>query len=152
MKQFRGILALLSTSVLCLGQAAHAPAQKPRTITMKIVNGKSGKPVKGELVNLFLGSGKDARRSYPRADSNGEITITIGDNEKGPLRYMPGDSRDCRYEKLSIQGGHLEMAIDEILSKGIVTENFCGKAHADPAPGIVVVFVRAYTLAERWQL
>ena len=58
-------------------------------------------------------------------------------------------SRDCRYADKS-QTRLLTYSIDEIRSKGIVSDNYCGTARRDPKPGVLMIYAIPLTNRELW--
>lgn len=74
--------------------------------------------------------------------SIGPVIRTLGDRTY--FRYVP-----CWSSPYA--DGYREFPAEEILQRGIVTENNCGKAAASPEPGLLILFVRPPTNREAWQ-
>ena len=140
----RSILAfsiLLLVSGLC-------PAQQTR-IVIRLLNGKNGHPIRDASVNVWLGN----NYSLPIPDSRDEIDLDAAGAEPRTLRVAPNMRLDCRSANgHSPPGDQIPYSLDEILSKGIVGENVCGKAAASPTPGVLILFFRPMTFHERWML
>ncbi len=133
------VLLLLTT----LGASQQPTPSNGYTITIRVLNGKTGKPVKDEKPNVSLGDPADP--TNPATDSNGEIHLHISSQHPKTLGFLPNYYVDCRYKRE-------EFSIDEIIAKGIVTGNLCGKAHIEPTPGVLVVYVRKMSFREKWDL
>jgi len=144
MKPLQIALSLLLLTILC-------PAQNTPSIVIRFLNGKNGKPIRDKQVTIGLGkSGAIARD----ADSKGEIPLDIPGVEPRELRVRPDDYFDCRFKHDQMGPGGLELkySLDEIVSKGIVGDNFCGKAHVSPTPGVLTLYLRPRTFMELWKL
>ena len=46
----------------------------------------------------------------------------------------------------------MKYSVDDILERGIVTENVCGKTRAKPVPGVLTLYVRPRTWEEIMEL
>ena len=140
MKPSQVILPLLFvTTILC-------PAQNTSSIVIRLVNGKNGKPIVDKQVNVELGKSEISRDP----DSQGEIVLDILNVEPRELRVRPNNDFDCRFKKDQMGSGGLDLkySLDEVVSKGIVGDNHCGKAHVLPTPGILTLYLRPRTLME----
>jgi hypothetical protein len=62
--------------------------------------------------------------------------------------FLPNYYSDCRYKKDTPSGMNVDYSLDKIISEGIVAENFCGKQHTQPVPGVFVIYVRNRTFWE----
>ncbi|HET9792812.1 MAG TPA: hypothetical protein VFR08_16070 [Candidatus Angelobacter sp.] len=85
-------------------------------------------------------------------NAKGEISLPIGSPGPQNVRFLPNKYVDCRYARESVRGLWVKLPLAEIITKGIVTGNVCGKQHADPTPGVLAVYVRKRTLMEWWRL
>ena len=141
------ILTLLLITALGASQQPTAP-DNGYTITIRVLNGKTGKPVKDEKPNVSLGDAGDP--TNPATDSNGEIHLHITSRHRS-LGFLPNYYVDCRYKK-DQPSPNGTFSIDEIVSKGIVTGNLCGKAHIEPVPSVLVVYVRKMSFREKWEI
>lgn len=65
---------------------------------------------------------------------------------------MPNYYFDCRNKQDTIAGRDIQYSLDKIISEGIVGGNLCGKQHAKPLPGVLVVYVRPRTFMEKFLL
>lgn len=135
-------VALLSLVVL-------SPAQQSnRKIVLQLLNGKNGKPIRDENINVWLGN----VQSWPTADSQGEVMLDFSHAQPSEIRVMPNYRFDCRFKADAMGGRSVKYSLNEIITKGIVGENLCGKISALPRPGVLTLFVRPRTFFEKWKL
>ena len=149
---FRHIL--IATVFVCVtssfSQQPKSTESKPSSFTIRVLNGKTGRPVTDELPNLWFDDARDAFNIPTNAE--GEIKVAIGNPEPQNIRFLPNHYVDCRYSKESVGGLQVKIPLAEIISKGIVGHNFCGKQHAEPIPGLLIMYVRKRTLIEEMRL
>jgi hypothetical protein len=142
----RSILALsafLLVTALC-------PAQQNK-IVIRLLNGKNGHPISDASVNVWLGNDTSAWPMVP--DAKDEISVDLAGVEPRTIRVAPNMRLDCRSKNgHSPPGDEIPYSLDEILHKGIVGGNVCGKATAAPTPGVLILFFRPMTAYERWML
>jgi hypothetical protein len=137
--------------------AVRSPAQQPTAqdagsskIVVRLLNGKNGKPLRNEYPNIWLGN---ASGINPKTDANGEITVDISRVQPRTVRVLGNYYVDCRprgSNKLAAM--NVSYSLDEIIAKGIETENDCGKSQVDPIPGVLVLYLRPMTFIEKWEL
>jgi hypothetical protein len=137
-------IVLLAVTIPCRAQNAAG-------IVIRFLNGKNGKPVKDKQVTIIYGKGPAV---YLDADSKGEIVLSVADVEGGELRVRPDYYFDCRFTQDQAGPGGLEVKYsgDEIISNGIVGENLCSKAHSQPSPGVLILYLRPRSFLEKWKL
>jgi hypothetical protein len=141
--------SILAFSILLLA-AVLCPAQQSK-IVIRLLNGKNGHPIGDSTVNVWLGNEISASQMIP--DAKDEIGLDLAGVEPRTLRVAPNMRLDCRSTNgHSPPGDQIPYSLDEILSKGIVGENVCGKATASPTPGGLILFFRPMTFYERWML
>jgi len=133
--------ALLLVSVPCSAQQSK--------IVIKMLNAKNGHPISDASVNIWLGD--DYLLKVP--DAKDEIGLDAAGVEPRTLRVAPNMLMDCRSSNgHSPYGDRIPYSLDQILSKGVVGANVCGKAAASPTPGVLILFFRKMTFYERWAL
>jgi hypothetical protein len=138
-----GISILLLATMLC-------PAQQSK-IVIRLLNGKNGHPISDASVNVWLGNDISAWQKVP--DAKDEIVVDLAGVEPRTIRVAPNMRMDCRSSNgHSPPGDKIPYSLDEILSKGIVGGNVCGKATASPTPGVLTLFFRPMRFYERWLL
>jgi hypothetical protein len=123
-------------------QQTSVPEAVANKIIVQLLNGKNGKPIKRESPNIWLGNAKDP--TNPQTDSKGEILLEI----KLSGNYYV----DCRLRGNRRAAMNVKYSLNEVVSKGIVTENDCGKSRVDPIPGRLVLYLRPMTFVEKWGL
>jgi hypothetical protein len=127
--------------------AQTAPVLKEK-ITIKLLNGKTGRVVwwRG-LAYVSVGKRESVDK---RTNLRGEARVDV--TSADPPQIAVGVdfiSRDCRYADKS-QTRPLSYSIDEVRSKGIVSDNYCGPAKRDPKPGFLMIYVIPLTNRELW--
>ena len=135
------VLLVFMLAILC-------PAQQTK-IVIRLMNGKSGKPIRDRSFNVWLGN---RQMSLLNADSKGEIELDVASVEPHELRVSPNTKFDCRSKHDFSRGDLIKYSLNDIISKGVVGENLCGKAAALPTPGVLTIFLRARTFIEGMRL
>jgi hypothetical protein len=140
-------LSLLLTATQ-IDQQVVIPSEKAHAIiVIRLLNGNNGKPIKHEGLAIVLG---DNPQEDFRADSRGELILDLSKSHPRDLRaWMFSYYMDCRSKGDMNVAGAVRYSLDEITSKGIVAENDCGKIHASPTPGVLVLYMRPMTFKER---
>lgn len=151
------LLFLIAATAVTASTFAQQPSQGtvvPK-IQIRLLNGKNGKPIKDDTPNIWF---DDANSSLtkgplnPHTDANGEISLAINDRNVKYVRVLPNQYADCRFKDDSIAGRLSSYSLTEIITKGIVSNNVCGKQQAEPRPGVLIIYVRPMTFMERWRL
>jgi hypothetical protein len=137
----------LLTSLFALGiplTTAFAQAPKAKIpLHILILNGKTGKPVANEHVNIF--SSSDYRNV---AEFNTDVNGIISTSDIAPdlhAFYVAVDwHRQCTKKNPPA------FSLQEVFAKGIVSENTCKpKFPQPPQPGALILFVRNETFFEK---
>jgi hypothetical protein len=145
-------------------------AQSPvkRSITIKLLNGKTGRPIwwRGSPY-IFVGEAINEGASNLEARAKvtnflGEVKIDVT-GAHPPLVKVWVDfiSRDCRFSQSQAQpksftysGSTLQAlptySIEEITTKGVVSENYCSAAKRPAKPGVLMIYVVPASLRELW--
>lgn len=151
--------------VIFLALSPHLSAQM---VSIKLVNGRNGRPISGGYVNVWVGS-KEKEALPISTDTSGvaQLYLTNHDAEVGKPCPNCSNSKTpvMKYDDtLKIQAGYvlcelrksdyswlfiMTFPTQKVLEQGIVTANTCGKATASPKPGEVVIFVRPLTWWEK---
>jgi hypothetical protein len=157
--------------------ASCATALRAQTIEIKLIDGKTGRPVKGACVGALM---KDAsNRIFPfiPADKHGvaQLRLTEKDSEinisydpklgcggSGVFNpvlkyddtlttYTTGYNPSCAFPESvpNARYKELDFATKEVLQHGVVSANTCGKVTASPQPGEVILFVRPRNFHEK---
>lgn len=124
------------------------PAQQG-SIVIRLVNGRTGKPIRDRQVNIWLGA---ERMASIDANAHGEIPVDLTATSSHEIRFSPDFRHDCRFDTGFSKGDTLPYSLDEIMTHGIVGANLCGKATSTPTPGVLILFLRPRTMMESWWL
>jgi hypothetical protein len=149
----RTVAAAILLFAFNVGGAQTVSTMKQK-ITIKLLNGKTGRPLwwRG-LASLRVGNMVNHRDVNPidkRTNLFGEAEVDVTDASPPQIEIgVNFISRDCRYEPQS-QSHSLIYSIDEILTKGIVSDNYCGGSRRAPKPGLLMIYVIPSTTRELW--
>ena len=120
-----------------------------QTVEIKLVNGRNGHPLANSHVNVWLGAKQRDALALP-TDQNGIAHLNLADND-GSLRinvpYVLCQPHTPDYSWLAI----MTFSADEVLQKGVVRPNACGKVTEPRQPGEVTIFVRPLTWWEKFK-
>lgn len=157
-------ILLLLLAVSPAEASLHAQA-----VRVQLVDGRSGHPIAGACVNVWVGEKQKAAMSIP-TDKDGVASLRLtnedtntqdqskqcgvfgvvnpmakyADSIRINVGYVLCRPRERDYSWLSTA----TFSTDKVLSLGVVTPNNCGKAVASPQAGEIVLFVRPLTLWE----
>jgi hypothetical protein len=121
-----------------------------QTIKVRLVNGKTGNPIKNDTPNIWFG---DATHPInPATNSDGEAVVNVNVAQFQELRIMPNLYADCRVKEDRNTGMRVKYSLEEIITRGVVSENLCGKPRTAPIPKVLVLYVRPRTFMEKWRL
>jgi hypothetical protein len=120
---------------------ATSASSAPRQIKIEVLNGRNGEPGKEAIVDVsFGGKVVPAPRQVVTA-IDGSASLQVPDSAEtivisGQLNIdcRPNDHKNYTEEKT--------YRVQEILSRGVVAENTCGKAKNLPMPGVLIFYVR----------
>ncbi len=134
---------LLLTTVLC----ASLPAQSGNTIHIRLLNGKTGLPVKADNYMVRIDHLETAHNEWVRINDDGSVTVTLpADAKEIAVKATYSLAIDtyinCDAAKESNKERDIWYPISEILAKGLVAPNECSATHYTAKPGEFVFFVR----------
>lgn len=139
-----------------------------QSLLIKLENGRSGRPISGSFVNVWVGNEQKAAMPIP-TDQEGiaRLRLTEKDSEID-VHNRPGVgviNPVVKYsETLRVNAGYVScqpnkpdyswlliqsFSTADVLRSGVVTANACGKAKASQQPGELVMFVRPLTFWEK---
>ena len=168
--RFFFITVVVPLILLILGSFGARP--DAQTIKVKLVNGRTGLPIAGTCVNVWVGTEHKAAVAIP-TDNNGVAALRLTDQD-GEID-VHNRLKGCgdfgvvhpvvKYDDvLQINVGYVlcqpgaadyswlaktNVSTKEVLQRGIVTANTCGRATASPEPGQVILFVRPLSWWEK---
>ena len=154
-------------------------ALRAQTIQIKLVDGRTGRPVAGTCVgawtkgasikmSVYILADKDgvARLRLSQKDSEVDISYTpkLGCGGQGAINpvlkyddtlmvYSTGYHPSCAFPESvpRARWKELDFSTKEVLQHGVVSSNTCGEATASPQPGEVILFVRPRNFREKVQ-
>jgi len=155
------LFALLSASFW--STAVHA-----QTLRIKLVNGRSGRPISDSFVNVWVGNAQKDAMAIP-TDQEGIARLRLTENDSEiDVHSRPGVgviNPVVKYsDSLRVNAGYVScqpnkpdyswlliqsFSTSDVLRSGVVTANACGKASASPQPGELIMFVRPLTFWEK---
>jgi hypothetical protein len=133
----------LAIAAAALISCVMLPQLCAETVTIKVVNGRNGRPMSKAPVNVWTSNeSKDANAI--QTDGNGIAQIHPVD-ARVDLRIQVGYVL-CQAPK----GNHswlfvMTFPTHRVLEQGMVTANYCGKATAAPQAGEITILVRPLT-------
>jgi hypothetical protein len=134
-------LFLIMTLSLCA-------QEQPKSITTRLLNGKSDKPMKNERLLIFFGaSPHDVQMQKGQldlhTDANGEASLPQNEPALLYLRVLVDFRTYCQENPITVA------SVEDIIEHGLQTPNDCGKALAAPSPGTFVIYARPATVKEK---
>jgi hypothetical protein len=174
---FRFLLAHLAFRRALLGLVpllltGHASSLRSQTITIKLVNGRNGRPTTAAHVNVWVGNVQKTAIAIPTGkDGIARLRLTGRDDEvDNPSRckdcaehvaidpivkyddtlrvnvpFVLCQSGGSNYSWLAIQ----KISTKQLINEGVVMPNTCGTATASSNPGELIIFVRALNFWEK---
>ncbi len=143
------LVFLSSTSARAQAKRSEPPANK---VVLKILNGQTGWRIWTEFPNVWMGGVNSPLDPPPRTNWRGEIKLDAPISGPREIRFLPNWFVDCRETGGPFEGAKVKYSLDEIMERGIVTENVCGKTRAKPVPGTLILYVRPRTWKEIMEL
>jgi hypothetical protein len=154
--------------------APFVPSLHGQQIQLKLMNARNGKPIRGECVNVWTGTGRD-RHLVAETNNDGIAILQLGQGEilaetackgwepRGPvspdsdaLMLAPNWRVACQEYTKVILGEPISnpltrmpaYPIKEILKSGVSAANTCGRFRQQAKPGELILFVRSRTFFE----
>jgi hypothetical protein len=147
----RALLLLVLTSASC---AFPQQAQESKIIKIRIFDSKTGKPVAPTGFMIRVDHQRTVHGDWvtQNEDGSGDLAVPI-DATAVSIHESYDNSMEiyinCDTEKHKGALGDIWYSIADIMSKGFVAENGCGKAKdiaklaiPAPEPGVIVLYVR----------
>ncbi len=159
--------------------ASCATILRAQTIQIKLMNGKTGRPVAGACVgvwmkdptnkmSVYIPAGKDgvARLRLTQKDTELDVFYNPklgcgGNSAINPVlkyddtltTYSTGAHPSCAFPENvpNARWKEIDFSTKEVLQHGVVSANTCGTAAASPQPGEVILFVRSRNFHEKVQ-
>lgn len=136
-------LGFLSAAVLCA--ALHA--QAPNAIHIRLLDGKTGQPVKADNYLVRVDGQETVHNEWVQIGDDGSVVVTLpADAREIAVKATYNMSMDtyinCEISKESNRERDVWYPISQILAKGLVARNECSETHYTAKPGEFVFFVR----------
>jgi hypothetical protein len=127
-------------------QQAEPSSAAAVSITIKVLNGKTGKPVWRESPNIWVDK---LPHINPYTSLRGVAKIRVA-GDAALLTITPDWGHECRSNGDPSAKVEISYSVTEIIRTGVVGQNFCGVARVPPTPGILVLYELPSTWRERW--
>ena len=163
----RLVLALLILSSSSIGTLVRG-----QQIAVKLIDGRNGHPIANTCLNVWVGHQQKDALAIP-TDKNGVAILRLTNN--GAEVNTQDRWKDCgefgvinpvvKFEStVRINVGYVlcqlplsdyswlkvkDISTEQLLRRGFVTSNTCGKTTVSPAPGEVAIFVRPLNFWEK---
>jgi hypothetical protein len=140
---------LLALSPALTPAYAQASASIETQLRILILNGKNGKPVANEHVNIFrAGDFGDLSGNRNVAGFNTDVNGIVTTSDIAPDVHAFYVSVD--WHRQCTKKNPTTFSLQEVFTKGIVSENTCKpKLVRSASPGTLVLFVRDETFFEK---
>jgi len=140
---FRAFIALLSAAVLC----ASLHAQTENTIHIRLLDGKTGLPVKASNYLVRIDHHDTAHNEWTHINDDGTVLVTLPPDAREIAVKATYDLAmqtyiNCDVAKESDKERDIWYPLALILKSGVVAPNECSPTHYTAKPGEFVFFVR----------
>ncbi|HEX4020904.1 MAG TPA: hypothetical protein VHX63_07160 [Acidobacteriaceae bacterium] len=130
-------------------KAQNAGMQKTLDITVQVLDGRNGKPLKDQHVLVFTGLSSSAVKTHAQhtgvtTDKDGMGTLTIYPTETQWLQVFTDGRIPCFADP-----NQASFSVSDIMSKGLVTPNTCSSLMKEPSPGHFIIFARPAHFMEK---
>jgi hypothetical protein len=142
-----GLLLLVSSMVVC----GSLWAESAKTITLKIYDGKTGHPIVPTGYQVYVNHESLMHGDWVKQHDDGSAEMTVPGNTSAVALHLAYDDSmeiyvNCDADRNAF--GDVWYSVPQIMTKGLVSANSCGKAKANAkykttaAPGELILFVR----------
>ncbi len=143
MPAFRILLRLACLSALC----ASLYAQAPNTISIRLLDGKTGLPVKASNFLVRADHRDTVHNEWVKINDDGSVIVTLPANAKQfsiKATYDMGMDTfiNCDAARETDKERNIWYPISVILKSGVVAPDECGKTDFVSKPGEFIFFVR----------
>lgn len=143
------IVRLCAALVLCSSVANAGAQNSHRTIDIKALDGRNGKPIKGAHLLIFAGKTAEELRRHTRhfdllTDQHGDAELTLNRDSLEFLQVWVDKMTLCQSRPNAVS-----LSVQEAFTKGLLAPNECGKLQMSSAPGQLLVFARPATFREK---
>jgi hypothetical protein len=150
MQVFRAFIALLCAATLCAG--LHA--QSENTIQIRLLDGKTGLPVKASNYMVRIDHHDTAHNEWVQIKDDGTVLATLPPDAhevaiKATYDMSMQTYINCDVAKESDKERDVWYPVAQILKSGVVAPNECSQTHYTAKPGEFVFFVRKRNWVEQ---
>jgi hypothetical protein len=143
MPVFRAFIALLCTAALCAGLRA----QTENTIHIRLLDGKTGLPVKASNYMVRIDHHDTPHNEWVHISDDGTVLVTLPPDAKEIAVKATYDLStqtyiNCDIAKESDKHRDTWYPLSKILQSGVVAPNECSQTQYTAKPGELVFFVR----------
>jgi hypothetical protein len=149
MPAIRKLVGLLCAAVLCAG--LHA--QTENTIRVRLLDGKTGLPVKASNYLVRIDRHDTVHNEWVHMNDDETVTVTLPSDAheiavKATYNLGMDTYVNCEIAKESDKERDIWYSITQIVKSGAVAPNECSLTHYTAKPGEFVFFVRKRTWLE----
>jgi hypothetical protein len=140
------VFALVVFLLLVLPLGAQEPA---KNVTVRLVSGRSGKPIKRERLFIFFGStAEEVRQKKTQleryTDLEGNATLPFDRLKLAEIQVWTERKMICQKDP-----DHESFSVSSIMLSGAQALNDCGNAIVPTSPGMLIVYARSPTRREQ---
>lgn len=170
-----GLKRLVLPSVLVCTVLASIPPLKAQDIRIRVLNGRTGKPITNECLNVWTGTGRGAHL-VAATNKEGLAVLHFADSEvvaEAACQGWPAQATaDAGVDGITLSGNRYvacqeyarttpgeppvdplslmpSYSVKKVLESGMSTANTCGKFRTGAKPGELIFYVRPRSLWER---
>jgi hypothetical protein len=149
----------LSLLFVCLfALSGRLQAESSKTITLKVFDGKTGKPLVPTGFQVRADHQQSFHNDWVKPNEDGSAVLTVPDGTHDIALHLAYDQSQeiyvsCDADKNAF--GDVWYLVPQIMDKGFVAANGCAKSKANDkykttaAPGELILFVRERNFKER---
>ncbi|HEV2577064.1 MAG TPA: hypothetical protein VGU25_07620 [Acidobacteriaceae bacterium] len=152
---------------------------RAQIIQIKIVDGRTGRPVSGACVGAWIKDASNKMSLFIPADKDGAAQLRVTQKERdvdisynpklgcggtgaiNPIlkygdtlsTYSTGDHPSCAFAESipNARWNEIDFSTEEVLQHGVASANTCGNVTVSPKPAEVILFVRPRNFHEKVQ-
>jgi hypothetical protein len=128
------------------------PALFAQMITIRLLDGRNGQPLRGQILDVWLGDQPDGLPIQLRSGNDGIVLLPIPRDQQVFVitSEFAADCRPNANSSKTVVNSNV-YSFNDVDRKGIVTQNSCGAATIKPVPGQLTFFVRPLHWWEKMQ-
>ena len=144
--------------VSLMGACGSFGADRTKTITVKVYDGKNGHPLVPTGFQVYVDHQSTMHGDWVKQNDDGTADLTVPTETSAVALHLAYDNSMELYVNCDAdrnEFGDVWYSVPQIMTKGFVSANSCGKAKANEkykttaAPGELILFVRERNWKER---